>query len=106
VTCGKAPVDHGNQSAVYTVSADDVCPGHGRGLLLFRGVQPLDVATPYLSDTGQPLVTAPQLADIRGVKTRTIYQWVRRGRIEVVGLGDNGEQLFDANDVAALTPAA
>jgi excisionase family DNA binding protein len=70
-------------------------------------VRPLDVATRYHSEhTGIPLITAAQAAELRRVKTRTIYQWVRRGKLEVAGLGDNGEQLFDASDVAALCPVA
>lgn len=89
--------------------AADVCPGPGgRGISCFWGVPPLDpeVSTRYYSDTGVPLITAPQLAALCKVKTRTVYQWVRRRKIEVVGLGDDGEQLFDSNAAADLCPLA
>jgi hypothetical protein len=65
----------------------------------------LDVSTRYYSYTGTPLITAPQAAHVCHVQTRTIYQWVRRNRLEVVGLGDLGEQLFDSAAVAQLCPA-
>jgi hypothetical protein len=66
----------------------------------------VDVAAAYISQGGTPLLTAAQAAAVCRVQTRTIYQWVRRDRLDVAGLGHNGEQLFDAADLAALCPAA
>jgi excisionase family DNA binding protein len=89
------------------VSATHVCPGHGRGILHFRGVRPLDLSARYRSETGIPLMTAAQVAEFCGVKNRTVYQWVRRGKLELTGLGNDGEQLFSAADVALMhQPAA
>jgi hypothetical protein len=66
------------------------------------GVTALDIDTPYHSDAGVPLVTAPQAAEIGRVDVRTIYKRVSRGKLDVAGLGKNGEQLFDAADIALL----
>lgn len=89
-----------------TCCAGDVCPGQGRGFLLVRGGRSLDISTRYYSDAGIPLINARQAAGLCGVQLRTIYQWVRRKRLEVVGLGEDGEQLFDSSAAAALCPVA
>jgi hypothetical protein len=84
-----------------------VCPGQsGRGIPRFRGVSLLDVSTRYYSETGVPLVTAAQVAAFCRVKVRTVYQWVRRRKLEVVGLGDHGKQLFNSTEVEALCQLA
>jgi hypothetical protein len=93
--------------AVNIGAARQLCPGNARGIRISGGCRPLDLAARYLSEeTGAPLVTAAQLAEICGVQTRTVYQWVRRRRVEIVGLGEAGEQLFDSSAAAVLCPAA
>jgi hypothetical protein len=67
-------------------------------------VDPSDVSTRYFAETGEPLVTAIEAADMCGVQVRTIYQWVRRNRLTVLGLADDGVQLFGSTDVARLIP--
>lgn len=66
------------------------------------GVIALDIDTLYHSEGGVPLVTAPQAAAISGVDVRTIYKRVSRGRLEIAGLGEEGEQLFDAAEIALI----
>jgi Helix-turn-helix domain len=63
-------------------------------------VSPLD--TRYVTDTGRPLLRAGQAAEIYDVKPRTIYQWRRRGFLAVRGLDDDGRELYDAGEVAAV----
>ena len=57
----------------------------------------------YASElTGNPLLTAVELARMLKVQRKTIDIWRLRGRIQVAGLSDRGEHLFDAVEAAAL----
>jgi hypothetical protein len=52
--------------------------------------------------TGNPLLTAAELAGMLKIQRKTIDIWRLRGRIHVAGLSDRGEYLFDAVEAAAL----
>jgi hypothetical protein len=57
----------------------------------------------YTSEiNGNPLLTAAELARMLRVQRKTIDIWRLRGRIQVAGLSDRGEYLFDAIKAAAL----
>ena len=57
----------------------------------------------YTSEiTGNPLLTAAELAAMFRVQAKTVHQWHLRGRIQASGLSDRGEYLFDAVEAAAL----
>ncbi len=73
-----------------------------RGFIHVRGVNPSDTPAAYFAETGEPLLNAAQAAEFCEVQVRTIYQWVRRHRLAVAGLDDDGLQLFSATDLARL----
>jgi hypothetical protein len=52
--------------------------------------------------SGNPLLTAAELALMLRVQRKTVDMWRLRGRIQVAGLSDRGEHLFDAVQAAAL----
>jgi hypothetical protein len=52
--------------------------------------------------SGHPLLTAAELAGMLRIQRKTIDIWRLRGRIQVAGLSDRGEYLFDAVEAAAL----
>ena len=57
----------------------------------------------YASElTGNPLLTAAELAGMLKIQRKTVDMWRLRGRIQVAGLSDRGEYLFDAVEAAAL----
>jgi hypothetical protein len=57
----------------------------------------------YTSElSGHPLLTAAELAGMLQIQRKTIDIWRLRGRIQVAGLSDRGEYLFDAIEAAAL----
>jgi len=63
----------------------------------------MTVYAAYTSEiTGNPLLTAAELAAMFRVQAKTVHQWHLRGRIQAAGLSDRGEYLFDAIAAAAL----
>jgi hypothetical protein len=70
------------------------------GLLAVRGVNSLD--TRYVSEDGRPLLTAAQLSELYGIRQRTVYQWRRRGYLARRGLTEDGQELYDAGEVASV----
>ena len=49
-------------------------------------------------------VTVPQAADILGISTRTLYRWLRQGRL-TAGTGPDGRRAMCRDDVIAMTCA-
>ncbi|WP_280552481.1 helix-turn-helix domain-containing protein [Halomonas sp. 25-S5] len=46
-------------------------------------------------------VTVPQAADILGISTRTLYRWLRQGRL-TAGTGPDGRRAMCRDDVIAM----
>jgi hypothetical protein len=65
-------------------------------------VASLDVTASHFTEDGRPLLTAAQLAQVYDVRQRTIYQWRRRGHIARRGLDEDGQELYDAAEVARV----
>lgn len=82
--------------------AADECPGNRRGFFIVRGGASLDVSARYFSDTGSPLLTAAECAAMLDIRTRTIYEWRRRGFLTVRGLDERNRELYDAAEVACV----
>jgi hypothetical protein len=56
----------------------------------------------YRAADGQPLITAAQAEQIYGIRRRTVYQWRARGFLARRGLAEDGRELYDAGEVAAV----
>jgi len=65
-------------------------------------VSPDQVAARYFTIASVPLLTAPELGQMLGIRTRTIYEWRRRGFLRERGLDDQGRWLFDVAEVAEV----
>jgi transposase-like protein len=63
-------------------------------------VASLDVTARHFTEEGRPLLTAAELAEVYGIKPRTVYQWRRRGFLRCRGLDEDGQELYDAGEVA------
>lgn len=61
-----------------------------------------DMTTRYFTETGQPLLTSRQAAELAGVKYGTIRQWDARGHLQAAGLDECGRKLYAACDVLAV----
>ena len=72
-------------------------PRFRRGVFAFRGVVPLD--TEYCDEDDRPLLTAAQAQAVLGIRQRTVYEWRRRKYLEVVGLTEDGRELYDAAEL-------
>lgn len=46
------------------------------------------------------LITTSQAAELAGVSTGAIRQWVRRGHLEKAGIDERGQSMFRVADVA------
>lgn len=57
--------------------------------------------TTYSTEDGRPLITAAQAGEI-GIRPRTVYEWRRRGYLQVRGLTEDGRELYDAGELAAV----
>ena len=66
----------------------------------------MDITARHFTDTGRPLLYAVQVATMADVRTRTVYQWERRGYLKAKGLDEAGNRLYDAGEAAmvAATP--
>ena len=82
--------------------AHDVCPGHGQGLFHVRGVASLDTVARHFTEDGKPLLPAADLAQVYGIRKRTIYEWRRRGFLTECGLDESGQMLFDVAEVGRV----
>lgn len=60
----------------------------------------LDITARHFTEDGRPLLTAPELAEVYGIKSRTVYQWRRRGYLQRRGLDEDGQELYDVAEVA------
>lgn len=56
----------------------------------------------HFTDDGKPLLTAASLAEVFPIVKRTVYQWRRRGYLEVRGLDEDGRELYAVGEVAAV----
>jgi predicted site-specific integrase-resolvase len=65
-------------------------------------VASLDVSTRYFTEDGEPLLTAAQVAEVHQVRTRTVYQWRRRGYLRERGLDDQGRHLYEVTEAARV----
>lgn len=88
--------------ALADMCPGDVVPGH---LRCPGGVFLPQVWTRYVSEYGNPLVTAAQAADMYDIRARTVYEWRRRGFLTATGLDEQGRELYDAAQVAAVLAA-
>lgn len=57
------------------------------------------------TDDGRPLVSATQAAEIYGVQRKTVYAWRARGYLALRGIAEDGTELYDAAEVAAVKAA-
>ena len=62
----------------------------------------MDVIARHFTDDGRPLLPVAALSEAYGLRKRTIYEWRRRGYLTVRGLDEDGQQLFDAGQVAGV----
>jgi predicted site-specific integrase-resolvase len=65
-------------------------------------VASLDVVASHFTGDGKPLLTAAACAQVYGIKTRTIYEWRRRGYLTERGLDEDGQMLFDVAEVGRV----
>jgi hypothetical protein len=87
---------------VYIGASTRGLPRLSPGLSHVRGAVSLDVTSRYFTDDGRPLATAPQLAEMLGIRARTVYEWRRRGFLKVRGLDEQSRELYDAAEVARV----
>lgn len=62
----------------------------------------LDITARHFTEDGKPLLPAAACALIYGIRTRTVYEWRRRGFLEVRGLDEDGQQLYDVAEVGRV----
>lgn len=84
---------------MYSVTTT-ILPRLSRGVFLVRGVSPLDETC--LSEDGRPLITAAEAQRTLGIRQRTVYEWRRRGHLEVRGLTEDGRELYDAGELSKV----
>jgi excisionase family DNA binding protein len=58
------------------------------------------------TNKAERIYTVPEVAALLGVKARTVYDWVERGRINATRSPGGGKLLFPASEVERLRRAA
>lgn len=96
------------RSNILSVQVPDITmpwPRSARVFACLGAVSLRPFAARYYAADGMPLLDVEEASVVAGVQPDTIHKWNERNLIQPRGLGDAGEHLWRADEIAAVRAA-